>query len=80
MNAYTQHRSKQKQLVFHRQFVPVEELTARYREAAITLTAGQGSESLGDYLEFGVNIGSSMTCMFKAMTERGYNHVRFFGF
>ena len=39
-----------------------------------------GREPLGDYLEFGVYNGTSLTCVFREFQARGLDQVRFFGF
>lgn len=43
------------------------------------LTTGS-REPLGDYLEFGVYNGTSMTCVFRELQAFGFDHVRLFGF
>ncbi|MET0283558.1 MAG: TylF/MycF/NovP-related O-methyltransferase [Polyangiales bacterium] len=57
--------------------LPVHALKAVQRKA---LEALRGSEPLGDYLEFGVFAGTSMTCMSEVLEERGLRDVRLFGF
>ena len=39
-----------------------------------------GTEGIGDYLEFGVYIGTSMTSMHRVLERLGLDHVRLFGF
>jgi O-methyltransferase len=53
--------------------VPEEALQAKYREALLLL------EKPGDYLEFGVYAGASMTCMYHALRELKKD-LRLFGF
>jgi O-methyltransferase len=44
------------------------------------LAARHGRESLGDYLEFGVYNGTSLTCVFREVVSLGLDQVRLFGF
>ncbi|MHC4177692.1 MAG: TylF/MycF/NovP-related O-methyltransferase [Planctomycetota bacterium] len=67
-------------LLVFRRLVPERELTAKYREALLTLTSERGPAYLGDYLEFGVSIGTSLACMFRVLKELGYTGSRLFGF
>lgn len=60
--------------------VPEKEFTAKIREAMAVLTENVGPERLGDYLEFGVYNGTSLSCMYQVAAELGYKHVRLFGF
>jgi O-methyltransferase len=61
-------------------FVPEGEITEVYRRSLAWLSARDGRDSIGDYLEFGVYIGTSLTCMHRALEEHGLYHVRLFGF
>lgn len=63
-----------------RRLVPEKAFTAKIREAMAALTGNSGPEQLGDYLEFGVYNGTSLSCMYQVTAELGYNHVRLFGF
>jgi len=45
-----------------------------------TLIARQGREAIGDYLEFGVYNGTSLTCMYRELKASGLDHVRLIGF
>lgn len=65
---------------FGYRLVPQEELKRKYREALLLLSKNDGAEKLGDYLEFGVCHGSSMACMYHALKDLGFDHVRLFGF
>ena len=38
------------------------------------------AEAMGDYLEFGVSRGTSMTCVHRVLQERALSHVRLIGF
>jgi O-methyltransferase len=60
--------------------IPVEELSRWYRSALDLLVERHGQESLGDYLEFGVFQGDSLTCMYRALQERQLDGVRIYGF
>jgi O-methyltransferase len=44
------------------------------------LVEKQGAAAIGDYLEFGVYNGTSLICMYRALTQLGLDHVRLFGF
>jgi O-methyltransferase len=60
--------------------VPEQELKRVFRDAwALLEQRGDGSD-LGDYLEFGVYIGTSMACMHEVLVERALDNVRMFGF
>jgi O-methyltransferase len=50
--------------------------------AALELLArrNRNGDGLGDYLEFGVYVGTSMACMHRALRDLGHNDVRLFGF
>jgi hypothetical protein len=60
--------------------VPEKELTEVYRQSVRWLLARDAPEAIGDYLEFGVFYGSSLTCMQRVLEEFGLRHVRMFGF
>lgn len=60
--------------------VPPKALELKYREALILLIETRGTESLGDYLEFGVGYGSALACMYRACKSLGVEHIRLFGF
>jgi hypothetical protein len=55
-------------------------LTDSYREALSLLATRRSSEELGDYLEFGVYTGGTLTCMHRALDDLGLANVRLFGF
>ena len=50
--------------------------------AALELLAqrSRNGDGLGDYLEFGVYVGTSMACMHRALHDLGHDGVRLFGF
>lgn len=62
------------------ELVSVEDLKPQYQKACQYLIDTQGKESIGDYLEFGVSHGTSISCMHKVFTEFNLNKVRLFGF
>jgi O-methyltransferase len=59
--------------------VDVEQLRPKLREGLMHLSRN-GKECVGDYLEFGVFQGTSMTCMWQMLKEMDLGHVRMFGF
>jgi len=65
---------------FGYRLVPQEELKHQYHKALLFLSKNDGAERLGDYLEFGVCHGSSMACMYHALKDLGFDHIRLFGF
>lgn len=60
--------------------LPPEALKSKQREALTYLGARHGRAHVGDYLEFGVFAGGSMSCMFDVVRELGLSQVRLFGF
>jgi len=62
----------------HLRLVFAEELEPKY-EMAWKHLQGLGV-GLGDYLEFGVSVGTSMACMHRVLTKLGLNNIRSFGF
>jgi hypothetical protein len=56
--------------------VPERELQRSYEAALAMLGGGAG----GTYLEFGVFVGTSMACMYRAATQSGASGLRFVGF
>jgi predicted O-methyltransferase YrrM len=58
--------------------VPTTALKETYRQGLARL-AECGSE-IGDYLEFGVHLGSSLSCMYEVLQEAGLGNVRLYGF
>ena len=60
--------------------VPPAGLKRTYRHALALLAERQGRQNVGDYLEFGVYVGTSLSCMHEALDEEGLQHVRMFGF
>ncbi len=62
------------------ELVPLDILPDKYKEALGMVSAQRNGRELGDYLEFGVYQGSSMTCMYRAATALGLDQMRFIGF
>lgn len=58
--------------------VPVDEFT-NCASNAIAVLRDQGHE-FGDYLEFGVSRGTSLACMWRALSDAGLREVRMIGF
>jgi O-methyltransferase len=69
-----------RQLALRPRLVPEPEFRALVSRALCTLAERHGRESLGDYLEFGVYNGTSLTCMYREVAELGLSQVRLFGF
>jgi hypothetical protein len=61
------------------QLVPAGALTKRF-VAVLKILNNLSRTPVGDYLEFGVYNGTSMGCMFDAMTQLKMSHNRLFGF
>lgn len=55
-------------------------LVNTYREALRLLLRREAPEALGDYIEFGVYHGTSLSCMYEARNSLGLGHLRLFGF
>jgi hypothetical protein len=60
--------------------VPEQELRKWYEDALLRLRERQGSARLGDYLEFGVFKGDSLSYMHDTLRKLGLDEVRLFGF
>lgn len=61
------------------QLVPSAALTDRLEEI-LHLLQSQPSGQIGDYAEFGVYNGTSMSCMFEALSRLRLDRVQLFGF
>ncbi|KKL10075.1 hypothetical protein LCGC14_2559460 [marine sediment metagenome] len=55
-------------------------LEREYIKAVRWILEHDDREAIGDYLEFGVFYGSSLTCMYRVIESFGLDNVRFFGF
>ena len=60
--------------------LPMEDLKQKQRESLQYLIDRLGAENLGDYLEFGVFSGTSISCMYQVLQEFNLPQVRLFGF
>lgn len=60
--------------------VPEEQFTASCRHAIQLLRSRNPAHVFGDYLEFGVSRGGSLTCMYRALESEGLSSVRLLGF
>lgn len=60
--------------------VPERELEERYRDALNRLAQAAGPDDIGNYLEFGVYVGTSLLCMHRASRAVGLDSIRLFGF
>jgi O-methyltransferase len=60
--------------------VPEPQLRGLLSRALRALMDRHGRESLGDYLEFGVYNGTSLTCMYRELVALDLPRVRLFGF
>ena len=67
-------------LLNRRRFVPSGALTTFYQRSLLHLLQQRKGRLLGDYLEFGVYNGTSLTCMFRALEALRLPEVRLFGF
>jgi O-methyltransferase len=60
--------------------VPEQEMEETLADAVATLLERRPAAEIGDYLEFGVYVGTSMACMYRALLRHDIDHVRLFGF
>lgn len=60
--------------------VPPRLLKQKQQEALNYLLDRIGIENLGDYLEFGVYNGNTLSCMYEVLQTTHCHHVRLFGF
>lgn len=63
-----------------RPLVPEESFTECCRDAIRLLRARNPHHEFGVYLEFGVSRGTSLACMYRALTKEGLRDVRLIGF
>jgi hypothetical protein len=69
-----------RQLAGRPRLVPERELRTLVARALRTLIERHGAGSLGDYLEFGVYNGTSLTGVYREVVAQNLPHVRLFGF
>lgn len=62
------------------ELVPGSQLEDHYRRALALLVERIGPDAIGDYVEFGVYVGTSMTSMHRALMAAGLEKVRLIGF
>jgi hypothetical protein len=55
-------------------------LVHTFREVLRILQRREDADALGDYLEFGVYHGTSLSCMYEARRQAGLRQMRLFGF
>lgn len=60
--------------------IPENAFSASLRRELLELTCRMSQDRLGDYLEFGVFNGTSLSCAHRVLNELSMNHVRCFGF
>ncbi len=60
--------------------VPERELEEAYRDALNRLALAAGRDDVGEYLEFGVYVGTSLLCMHRASRAVGIESLRLYGF
>ena len=63
-----------------RPLVPADTFTISVAEALDRLLEREAPAVLGDYLEFGVSRGTSLSCVSRELRSRKIDHVRLFGF
>ncbi len=67
-------------LYYDRSLVPEKMIKRKFREALLFLIKKIGSNSLGDYMEFGVYSGTSIACMYHTLKDLNLDRIRLFGF
>ena len=60
--------------------IPEQAFMSAIKNELMVLRRLQGKQSLGDYLEFGVFNGTSLSCAYRALVELGLERQRCFGF
>ena len=60
--------------------VPEEAFRKKAREIVASMIETQGKENIGDYVEFGVFNGTTLSIVYEVFQEFGLNKARFFGF
>ena len=64
----------------YRELVVTDEINRVYNDSIMLLKKEMGELEIGDYLEFGVNKGTSLSCMIRNCNRLGLDNTRFFGF
>lgn len=64
----------------HRNLVVTDEINRVYHDSIVLLKDEIGELEIRDYLEFGVNKGTSLSCMIQNCKKHGLRNTRFFGF
>jgi O-methyltransferase len=76
-------QARLKSVIGENTFIPLvatEELQPKYQMACDFLIEKIGKDQIGDYLEFGVSHGSSLSIMHRVLKKSNLNQVRLFGF
>ena len=71
---------RQERILRRSRLVPESDFRALLARGLEALMPRVGRESFGDYLEFGVYNGTSLTCMYRELQAFGLDNVRLFGF
>jgi hypothetical protein len=80
VRVYLHNKTMQDRIETGHRLVPEKAWSGRFRQAISYLANKSPLEELGDYLEFGVYNGTSLSCAYKVVEELGYKGLRFFGF
>jgi O-methyltransferase len=78
--AKTRENDLRAQIEQRSRLIPEPEFRGVIQRGLQTLVERCGQQGIGDYLEFGVYNGTSLTCVFRELQAVGLNHVRLFGF
>jgi hypothetical protein len=73
-------KAKASGLWYWKPLVPRNEFLECCSNAIDALRAHEKNPDFGDYLEFGVSRGTSMSCMYHALQSKQLAHARLFGF
>ena len=60
--------------------IPEDTFSQSVKDELLDLVSRLGQDSLGDYLEFGVFNGRSLSCAYRVLNELNLDHVRCIGF